>query len=369
MDSIRCWSAALALVLLTMPLGAQGKAPGRAPKQPDNPFPYNASEPGAKVHSLARSAEYLDGVARFWTQKNSCGACHANFAYLMARPLLDDSPTPLVAQTRQFLETRKQENQFTTPMNIFSPSEAVAVAFALSWHDAHTTRTLQPTTRKALGRMWALQRPNGTWGKLGCGSFLPAENDFYYTACLAALATGVAKGGYAQTTEARDGLTRVRRYLTLTHAPNPHHRAMLLWASMHVDGLLTTAERAETVQNLLARQGKDGGWSLASLAPEEGATAHTGSDGYGTAFVVYVLRQAGVPARQPALVRGVQWLQRNQRASGRWFTPSPLAGHATEGGVGARDLYIQSMGTAFAVLALKACDEPDRIQATTQLSP
>jgi squalene-hopene/tetraprenyl-beta-curcumene cyclase len=359
MNSLRCWSAALLLVVLTGPLSAQGKAPGRAPKQPDNPFPYNAGEPAAKAFSLARGAEYLDGVARFWMQTNSCGACHANFFYLMSRPLLDDSPTALVAQTRKFLETRKEQLQFTTPMNFFSASETVAIAFALAWQDAHGSGTLRPATRKALRRMWALQRPNGSWPKLGCGSFLPAENDFYYTAALAALATGVAPDGYAKTTEARDGLTRLRRYFTLTHAPHPHHRAMLLWASVYVDGLLTTREREETVKELLARQRKDGGWSLGSLVPDEGATSHVESDGYGTAFMVYVLRQAGVPASLPAITRGVDWLRRNQRASGRWFTPSPLAGHATEGGVGARDLYIQAMGTAFAIMALEACDLPE----------
>jgi hypothetical protein len=63
-----------------------------------------------------------------------------------------------------------------------------------------------------------------------------------------------------------------------------------------------------------------------------------------------------VPAARSEIARGVDWLRNNQRASGRWFTPSPAAGEPTEGGVGARDLYVQSLGTAFAVLALKACE-------------
>src|SRR5262249_48220693 len=77
------------------------------------------------------------------------------------------------------------------------------------------------------------------------------------------------------------------------------------------------------------------------------------SDGYGTAFTLYVLQQAGVQTTDPRIARGVQWLKKNQRVSGRWFTPTP-AQDPTEGGVGTRDLYIQNMGTVFALLALEA---------------
>src|SRR4051794_11131136 len=73
-------------VLLGLPAWAAGQAPYAPP--PDNPYPYDPGEPVARRMSLAKAAGYLDGVARFWMQKNSCGACHANFTYLMARPLL-----------------------------------------------------------------------------------------------------------------------------------------------------------------------------------------------------------------------------------------------------------------------------------------
>jgi squalene-hopene/tetraprenyl-beta-curcumene cyclase len=206
-----------------------------------------------------------------------------------------------------------------------------------------------------LKEMWAAQRSQGNWGKMGCGEFPPLENDLFYTATLAVLATGMAPEGYARTTEARDGLTRVQRYLAKVNPKELHHRATLLWASLHADGLMTTAERQETVKALLAKQGKDGGWAIAELLPNTGLSSTSKSDGYGTAFAVFVLRQAGVPASRPEIARGVRWLMDNQRASGRWFTPSQAAGDRTEGGVGTRDLYVQSMGTAFAVLALNAC--------------
>ena len=71
------------------------------------------------------------------------------------------------------------------------------------------------------------------------------------------------------------------------------------------------------------------------------------SDGYATGLVLYVLRQAGVPATERPIQRGVAWLKANQRESGRWFTRSLN-----------RDSrhYISNAGTAFAILALQACN-------------
>ena len=104
----------------------------------------------------------------------------------------------------------------------------------------------------------------------------------------------------------------------------------------------------------MATQRDDGGWNLPSLGawkrhngkPNDKAAP---SDGYATGLVVYVLRQAGAPTEP--IRRGVDWLKTNQRASGRWFTPSVNADRAH---------YITNAGTALAVLALKACGVEDK---------
>lgn len=70
-------------------------------------------------------------------------------------------------------------------------------------------------------------------------------------------------------------------------------------------------------------------------------------DGYVTGLVLYVARPARIAADAPAVCRGVASLKSHQRASGRWFTPSLN-----------RDgpHYLSNTGTAFAILALKACE-------------
>jgi squalene-hopene/tetraprenyl-beta-curcumene cyclase len=67
------------------------------------------------------------------------------------------------------------------------------------------------------------------------------------------------------------------------------------------------------------------------------------SDGYGTGFVLYVLRRAGAPADDAAIRRGVDWLKTHQRESGRWITRS-LRKDGRH--------FLSHAGTAFAVMAL-----------------
>src|SRR5262249_13450863 len=180
-------------------------------------------------------------------------------------------------------------------------TEVVATAVTLAFHDAQTTGKLHPLSRQALDRMWTLQKPHGAWSWLKC-DWPPMEHDDYYGATFAALGVGVAPDAYAQTPKAQEGLARLRKYFQANPAPDLHHRAMLLWASLRLDDLMTSDERKETIDQLLALQRPDGGWSLPSLGRwkrRDGSLndRDAPSDGYGTGFVVYVLRQAGVPAR------------------------------------------------------------------------
>jgi squalene-hopene/tetraprenyl-beta-curcumene cyclase len=351
---------------------------------------YDPSEPLAAHMSLGKSVEYLDNLAAFWMQKQatpterhartSCGSCHANFGYMIARPLLlKEFPKARLEETRRWFDQRvangfgkvqKSGYHHTDATTRFSSLEFVSIATGLAFHDAQTTGKLQPCTRSALSKMWALQNDGGDWNRLpACAgmsmTFPVAEFDPYYGATLAVLATSVAPEDYAKTDEARAGLAKLRRFFKKEPPPNLHHQAMLLWASMRTEGLMTPEQRAATVKKLLSIQRADGGWSTSALAPaNRNCGTHfddPSSDGYGTAFVVYVLRQAGSSATDTAIVRGIEWLKKHQRASGSWYT-AHRGGHDTpEGGLGQRGLSIVNLGTAFAVMALKACEQAETL--------
>jgi squalene-hopene/tetraprenyl-beta-curcumene cyclase len=227
----------------------------------------------------------------------------------------------------------------------------VVTGVTLAFHDAATTNKLHPMTRKALDRMWTLQKPHGAWDWLKLTQ-PPMEYDDYFGAVFAAVGVGVAPEDYAKTDTATAGLAKLRGYFQKNPAPNLHHRAWLLWASQKLDGLMSKEERKKTVTELLAAQKGDGGWSLPSLGDWKGHDGRENdlsapSDGYATGLVLHVLRQAGVPTTEPAVKKAVGWLRANQGVSGQYYTRSLNSDRIN---------YINHTGTAFALLALKSCE-------------
>jgi squalene-hopene/tetraprenyl-beta-curcumene cyclase len=349
------------LTLLAVPWGAAADEPPPG-KPAARPWASRPDEPRAEALSLARSAAFLDGATLAWIEKQKCASCHTGFPYLMARRALGDPRDPALVQVRKFLEDRvaawDRDGKGSGYLQGFGPvretegvTEVVAVAATLAIDDGQAGGKLHPRTRLALDRMWEMQRPDGSWA-WNKTSLKPLEYDDYYGAVYAALGVGQAPEGYAESPGAKEGVARLTGYLRKNPAPNLHHRIWLLWASLKLDGLMTPAEREQTIKDLLALQRGDGGWNLPSLGdwkrrdgkPNDKQAA---SDGYATGLILYVLRQAGLPAKQDPIPRGARWLKTNQRASGRWFTRSlnQDGGHV-----------MTNAGTVFAVLALRACD-------------
>ena len=330
-----------------------GPSSTRAGDSPAKLAPNSANEPMAGRFSIDRGARFLDEVSVNWTRQRKCGTCHTNYAHMMAGPMLKGMKSPELAEVRAFFE--KRVAGWDRPEKSAKPiaeGEVLATAAALALNDAASTGKLHPLSRVALDRMWSLQRPDGGWNWFDC-DWPPSEADDYYGTAWAAVAVGHAPDDYKSTDAARRGLDKLRAYFRATPAPNLHHRALLLWASTGVDGLMDKAERERTVAELLAIQKSDGGWSLTSLGhwgrrdgtpnPEDAP-----ADGYGTGYVVYVLRQSGMPADAEPIRRGISWLKTHQRASGRWFTRSPSSDKAH---------YITHAGTGFALMALSTCGE------------
>lgn len=347
------WAVFVTAILLAFGaiVASQGRLVGAEPDLDPN----SADEPIADVLSYERAAEFLDAVALDWTRERKCGACHTNYAYMIARPALKTGTADAMSEIRTFFEERvahwDDEAKSARPR---WDAEVVATAAALALNDAARGASLHPRTKQALDRMWTLQKSDGSWDWLKCG-WPPYEHDDYYGAVFAAVGVGSAPEGYARTESARVGLDRLRSYLRTTPVPDLHHRTFLLWASTRLDGLLTSDDQQATVKSLRDLQRPDGGWNLPSLGDYkrrngEANDKNAPSDGYATGLVVYVLRQTGVPADDPALTRAVAWLKTHQRLSGRWFTRSVNNDKAH---------YITNAGSSFAALALKACEKTD----------
>ena len=136
------------------------------------------------------------------------------------------------------------------------------------------------------------------------------------------------------------------RHQRTTHKPMPQRRVWTVCAPTFIrirrrrfiikrcwfgadsygSDLLTKTQHDDLVTKLRDLQKSDGGWATATLADWErgdsGEQDVDASDAYGTAFVTFVLQRSGIPSDDPAVQKGILWLKRNQRKSGRWFSRS-----------------------------------------------
>ena len=343
----------LTLVAFTFPGLARADEPTL--KKYTAPADNSKDEPIARQFSMDKAVSFLDNAALQWTDKRGCFTCHTNYAYLYVRPMIG-------ANVQAHAEIRQALEEMVTDRWVLKKprwdAEVVATAAALAFNDSLTTKKLHPVTRLALNKIWTVQQDDGGIKWLLC-KWPPMENDDHYGVTLAALAVGVAPEGYAQTKQAKEGLDKLRGWLKENPPQNLHHKAMLLWVSKHLDGFMAKTEQKDAIKELLGKQLPDGGWSSPALFPwkrgDKKEPEPLISDGYATGFTIYVLRQAGIPANNPALVKGIAWLKSNQRESGRWFSRSLYKDNKH---------YLSHAGSAFAVMAIQACEGP-RVSAAT----
>jgi squalene-hopene/tetraprenyl-beta-curcumene cyclase len=331
----------LILLLLATPLSAAELA---------KPAKTSPKEPIASHFDAIAAANYLDGVSLYWTRERKCAACHTNVPYMLARPMLKVGDEKPLKEIRTFMEETVDAWKTRKPRADY---EVFATAFGLAAHDSVSTGKLHEKTKAALDKSWSMQKENGSFNWPKC-NWPPLEHDDYMGVVFLGLATAIAPENYAKSTTAQAGLTKLKEYLVKNPAPDLHHRTMLLWLSLKLDGFQTKAQQEATIQELLQKQQSDGGWSLASMGTyirhdKTANPADAPSDGYATGFAVYVLRQAGKNVNDPIIQKGKDWLLKNQRESGRWFTRSL----STDG-----PHLITNAGSAFAVLGLASCEVP-----------
>ncbi|MYH22128.1 MAG: hypothetical protein F4130_07620 [Acidobacteria bacterium] len=301
--------------------------------------PASADEPMAENLSIERAITYLEDGAKAWANNRGCVSCHTTGWYGIVRPQLAESLGQPDESWRAFLEARLQDRLAADPGELqqdVNPAEVVHLAASLASWDAYVDRRLSPETEQAFQLMFSLQRDDGAWHSPD--TWPPFESDAYQVATVAAMSLGLAPGWLEQATspELQRQVAGLREYLREVPPPHDYARVALLWADRYLPGVVSADQKQDIVRVILDRQRPDGGWSIRSFArPEEWgrgnraerlrAEADFGdpaSDGHQTGLAVVVLSSAGVPPTHPAVQRGVEWLRRNQRESGRWWTKS-----------------------------------------------
>jgi squalene-hopene/tetraprenyl-beta-curcumene cyclase len=343
-----------------------------------------AQRPSAagSTSGLRAAAAYLDNRLDWWVHwsnaardhDTSCVSCHTSLPYALARPVLHrvlDEPEPaaperiMLANVTKRVRLWKEVEPFYPDQTRGLPktsesrgTESVVNALILATRDA-STGMLSEDARLAFTNMWALQfkagELKGAWAWLNF-HYEPWESNesAYFGASIAAIAIGSAPGNYAASPEIQEQTKLLRDYLQ-QHADTERlfNRAMVLWASSKLPGLLTSGQRQAIIESVVAKQHEDGGWSMSELGAwkrSDSTPLETSSDGYATGLMALALQAGGSQRDEVHVSKAIQWLTGHQdQATGMWTATSLNKQRDPASDIGK---FMSDAATSYAVLAL-----------------
>ena len=309
--------------------------------RPGNVAPGKWNPKAAALYLDQRQLSWIAWPSSARDHGTFCVSCHTAVPYVLARPALRSA---LAEQGQSDIERKIVENvaervRLWTEIGPYyggaeyesakptesRGTEAILNALILASNDARGGK-VSDITRTAFNIMWALQLREGTaqgswpWLDFGLEPW-EATDSQYYGATLAALAVGIAPEGYRRPPDIKE---RIKLLITYLNRESPKqslmNRAVLLWASTKLPGLLTSDQQKLIVRDVVKEQKADGGWNLSSNAWPEGWSVHSTvrkrlrsdwtrqsaeSDGYATGLITFVLQQMDFSRRSATVDRAL----------------------------------------------------------------
>ncbi len=341
-----------------------------------------ADEPRVKQFgpaSLKLAARYLEEGALTWVREKSCVNCHTTGPYMTER----------TAWTKQFGPASSEvHNDFvdSVPKEV-KPAKATETrglkhypntfysvwrSLGLAEWDRHITGKLSESTERSLRDLFEQQSQNGAFVSHGEVEIPHITTDFELS-LQAARAITAAPGWLAglkdETLMGR--VAKLKDYLRTGAPKNDFDRILKLQLAHYLPELVPAKDRDAALALLSTKQHADGGWSIRDMSAvndwhfEMSTTVvnlinglpdalSPESDAYMTALAVVLLQQSNIPTADPRIQRGLAWLRREQRESGRWWMHSLYRGNYH---------YITYIATAQAVKAFALCGELDALSA------
>jgi squalene-hopene/tetraprenyl-beta-curcumene cyclase len=384
-----CLLATIVVVCWRLETRASGSGDSKATAT----YGERAETPVGSAWDQKAAAAYLDQRVGWWMgwqraardHDTFCVSCHTAVPYAMSRPSLRAAlgEQGLSANERKLLDNVtkrvrlwKEVAPFYTDADrgVYKSvesrgTESVLNALILASHDASKSNGmdaqsghLSDDTRAAFENMWAEQQTTGE--QKGAWLWLrfknepwEADDSGFYGASLAAIAVGTAPENYRTKPEIQNNLKMLREYLNRESAAQTlSNRAVLLWASAKVPGLVEPERQKAIISELLSKQQPDGGWSLTSMAGDwkrhDGTPQEALSDGYATGLTTFALQEVGISRENAQLQRGLAWLTANQnRTEGFWLAYS-LNNNEEHHISPDTARFMKDAATAYAVLAL-----------------
>lgn len=325
--------------------------------------------------TIKSAAQYLNDGAVTWVREKSCINCHTTGPYMAERPALAKLlGAPNEEVRADFLASiPAPANDSQKAKKRVGASTSVWCAMGLAEWDKHTTGALSEPTDRALREMMTRQADNGSFISTGEVEIPHITTDFELT-LQAARAIAAAPGWLARI-QAREPelharIEKMKAFLRDSKPRNAYEHILRLQLAATFPELVTEGEAKGALVLLSSMQHPDGGWSLRDMSatdnwrtpmsdfvlkliPSLPDAARPESDPYMTAFAIILMRQNNVPPEDARIQRGIAWLKREQRVSGRWWMHSLYRGNYH---------YITYIATAQAMKALALCGELDGVK-------
>ena len=321
--------------------------------------------------TIKAAAKYLDDGAICWVREKTCVNCHTTGPYMSERPaltrLLGKPNNEVLANFVNSVPDKPTKETEENGLKYYPGSyTSVWRSLGLAEWDKNVTGKLSDHTDRSLRDMFERQSDNGAFVSYGEVEIPHITTDFELTV-QAARAVTVAPGWIAHLKDP-DLLARVekmKKFLRDSKPRNDYDRVLRLQLASYMPKLVKKRDRDASLALLTRKQHADGGWSLRDMSalndwhytisdtvnkvvnslPD---ARNPESDPYMTALAVTLLRQSDVPATDDRIQRGLAWLKREQRVSGRWWMNSLYRGNYN---------YITYIATAQAMTALAMCGE------------
>jgi len=321
--------------------------------------------------TIKAAGKYLEDGALSWVRGKACINCHTTGPYMSERPALTMLPgKPSEEVLANFVNAIPDKPSAETEkegLKYFPGSWTVIwCSLGLAEWDRHVTGKLSEHTDRSLRQMMLRQSPSGAFVSYGEVEVPHITTDFELT-LQAARAITAAPGWLAGLKDA-DLLARIDRMKAWLRDATPRNdfdRVLRLQLASYMPELVPQADRDAALALLSQKQHADGGWSLRDMSPVNDwhfqmsdtvlkviaslpDAANPDSDPYMTALAIVLMKQSGIATSDERIQRGVAWLKREQRISGRWWMHSLYRGNY---------YYITYIATAEAMKALALCGE------------
>ncbi len=317
------------------------------------------------AETVRAAAKYLDAGAHHWVREKSCVACHSTGVYMVERSALTAQlgrPSDEILQN--FIEAVPKEGAKDG-----SPIKSVWRSSGLASWDKHVEGKLAAHTDRSLRGTMSLLDADGSFHTIKQVE-IPYITTHFELTVQAARALVTAPGWLAGLDAAKDAellerIGRMKKFLREHEPISDFELALKLQLAGLMPELVPQEVRSAAAAMLWKHQLADGGWSLRRMSdlmkwhetmdPKviaifegEPDKASPGSDSYMTAWAIVLLRESGVPAEDARIQKGIAWLKREQRETGRWWMKSLYRGTYH---------YSTYIATAQSLRALALCGE------------